>query len=696
MSTKSKLLGSMELVERGRTLGRVYTTADTMLVGRRIKVEFQEGPLPSISQTDGAQILFDLSRVTSADFLSLTGLHGANFHEVAHILHSPRVGDTFVRTCRSQGMDFALKLLEDHRIENLLTARYPSTAKYLEAVISRWILGEPTSDQYAFLFTWGRKYLSHEMRDAARASFTYQNLSQREIARVADIIDEYIGLLYPADQQRMLALVAELHGIVWKGNPPKASPPDPFGHDKRSDDIRRGNADEREGRAAKSKADQRQQEDKDRNKQQSSKPKQSDGASGKDREDGVDGKDKDDKSKGRSKDADSKDSDEGDGAQGNDSSDESGEDTDETQDGQGSDGQGSEDGDGDEGDGEGQSGDGDSQGNSSGSGSGDQTGDGGQGEGMGEANGSGAGTESGAKGAPSLAEIANQAIESLSNDAEVMNEVSSVQRQIRNAAGTETLHKARTSDREVDDTGRKGYRAFSAELRRVRQQVDMGWDRRTDGGRINAVRYARERDRNTAFDQWEEGRDDALDIEAVILTDVSGSMGYMMQPTFQAMWAIKRALDDIDASTTVISYDTDAEIVYNSNEKASRTHVRQPSSGGGTTPNAAVRQALTRLAGSRRSLKIFITLTDGDWADETGWGSSSDQHCDAMIARMAKGGIITALGYITDAGTRKNLRKDWKPNAHGCEIAAVVTPENLAPFAKQIVMGAISKKLARR
>jgi hypothetical protein len=76
-------------------------------------------------------------------------------------------------------------------------------------------------------------------------------------------------------------------------------------------------------------------------------------------------------------------------------------------------------------------------------------------------------------------------------------------------------------------------------------------------------------DLDTIFDQWSEGQDDATEIECVILLDNSGSMsGSKETSAYRAMYAIKRALDRINANTTVITFNTATNVLYRADEKA--------------------------------------------------------------------------------------------------------------------------------
>lgn len=228
-------------------------------------------------------------------------------------------------------------------------------------------------------------------------------------------------------------------------------------------------------------------------------------------------------------------------------------------------------------------------------------------------------------------------------------------------------------------------RSFGAELEQLRGDHDPGWDRRVDVGRLNVQRYVTGGDVDEAFDQWDMGREDAVDIEAVILLDISGSMGWCLNSSYQSMWAIKRALDKVNASTTVVTFGDNAELLYSSNERAAIT-MKYAGSGGGTEARGAIKYAHSVMANSKRSVKLVITITDGEWYD--------DGVSDNMLRQLRKGGVLTALAYV--------VNPDWisdgqtlNINSHGCEVATNITDaRDLFTLARKLVKVGVGRNLS--
>ena len=230
-------------------------------------------------------------------------------------------------------------------------------------------------------------------------------------------------------------------------------------------------------------------------------------------------------------------------------------------------------------------------------------------------------------------------------------------------------------------------RSFANELERIKGDNDPGWDRRVESGRLSVARYVTGADVDECFDQWEMGREDAVDIEAVVLLDTSGSMDWALKSSFQSMWAIKRALDKINASTTVLTFGSNAELLYSSDERASTT-MKYTGDGGGTEPKQAVEYAYSVLANSKRAIKVFIPITDGMWYNS--------EDTDNKIRQLRKAGVLTALAYVVNPDSLKKDEENLiKIDSHGCEIATNITnPRDLFTLARKLVKVGVARNLA--
>ncbi|CAB4128106.1 vWFA domain containing protein [uncultured Caudovirales phage] len=231
----------------------------------------------------------------------------------------------------------------------------------------------------------------------------------------------------------------------------------------------------------------------------------------------------------------------------------------------------------------------------------------------------------------------------------------------------------------------KAAKSFANELEKLRAEFDPGWLRRTESGRLNVQRYVTGTDIDECFDEWDLGREDAVDIEAVILLDTSGSMYENAKGAFESMWAIKRALDKITASTTVVTFDSTSVILYSADERANHK-MKWDYTGGSTNPMKGLQYANNVLAQSKRAIKICIVITDGVW--------DQSEACDKMLREFRRAGVLTALGYIPDSYYVHN-GYPIQMDSHGCEIAVNISDmAQLFTLARHLVRVGIARNLA--
>jgi hypothetical protein len=230
-------------------------------------------------------------------------------------------------------------------------------------------------------------------------------------------------------------------------------------------------------------------------------------------------------------------------------------------------------------------------------------------------------------------------------------------------------------------------KSFARELTLLRAEHDPGWDRRTEQGKLNVQRYATGCEVDEAFDEWNLGREDAVDIECYIALDTSPSMGSMMQGAYESMWAIKRSMDKIGASTTVVNFSSVTELLYSSDERAGHKY-RYGGMGSSTEPLKSIQYGRSVLANSKRAIKIFIAITDGWWYE--------DAPANDIIRHLRKAGVITALAYISGKDWNGNVMKPNEIDSHGCEVAVNVTDmPDLFKLAKGMVKAGIARNLSK-
>lgn len=594
-------------------------------------IEFSEAQLPDLSTIEG-----------------VLAVKGLTFHELSHILFTPRSQSDIARYVRDNGLDRAFNALEDQRIETLIVAQYQALVPWLTATMAQYLLDNPESVSRAFPLVRGRKYLPVEIRKMVKDAFVDQTI----VAELASIIDQYRLCLFPQDTERAKPLVARYAELV-RSLPEVGQGEaefDPNGHDSRPNDQHQSTvndkpAGKREQEQARAKAEAQDAEVEDEDEFQWGEEPQPE------TQDETEGESASNNQPADGNDSDSSESDESDesseGEQG---------DADGDADGQGAGAESDTDTDGDQ--------PVDSEPAT------DST--------AGETAGEGAGIKQDV-----LKNIVNDIKQSL-GDA-LADEIAKLGGDVvLDGVKVAEPRMARTSPELVSGETVTASVAFRTELERIKAQYDPSWEFKTRKGRLNPVRYANGADINEVFDKFEYGRDDAVDIEAVILLDTSGSMSQAGTLAFESMWGIKRALDGVNANCTVVTFDNDAETLYRADEQAS-TVMKTSYIGGGTSPLKGLQYANYVLAQSERKTKVLFTITDGVW--------SESERADGIIQTLRDGGVLTSLAYIETSGRQTSIAD---VDAHHCEaIAHVTNPADLLNVGKSVVNLAIARNLVQ-
>lgn len=651
-------------IERDRlaTMARVFARADRVLSGESVTCTIVDQPNNRApAWTDGRDISLNQAHIGSVsevnDIIKVTGL---NYHELCHVLYTPRRHTAYVRAISAKNQFRAYNMLEDQRIETLLVAKYKSTQPFFVAVIMRYLLAHREQWKTAFTLLHGRKYLPQDVRDQAEARFTNPEL----VADFKRVIDQYRVLAFPRDYDKGLPLVQEYADLLaqMSGQPTG----DPFGHlqGQRPDAPTAGSAQPQEKVAAKA-----EQETKD------DKPEPSDDEVEDDDVEGS-GSDLDDDTN----DDDIEDDDDGIGSQ---SDDEDDEDWPEDEEG----------GDDEDGDDSSEDFPDDEHGNTGGdqtAGSGDSNDDGDTDD-DGDEVGSGDGSSKGGPEAPpavsedDFADMLDAAAKGAESAPEVVDDAKSKQDTIVKGDGEtmSVLDAQAYYDKNVPATVLATATRFTKQLRLLRDEQDPGWWREQPSGRLNVGRAMRGDDVDTVFDRWDEGKTDATDIEAVVLLDYSYSMVAMMEQASQALWAVKRSFEDVGARVTVIGFASGTTLMYDGSTPAHRTQYKSFAAAGGTNPGGALNEALRILHKSRRKTRYLITITDGEWV-----GHGQANPYVEKVERCNANGIVTAMLYLDDTirptTNMEQLRSriDW--NGHTVRALAANAGE-LAPFAQSIV-----------
>jgi hypothetical protein len=205
-----------ELASRFNKASGVYQRADRIITGdSELEVNVIDDPeMNTPARNNGREIQFNANLIEDLNTETITSLSGLNYHEVAHLLFSPRAGSNLGQYCVENRYVRAFNVLEEGRVETLLVNKYPATRLFLEATINDYLL-KCSPDEWAdtFLVTTGRKHLSLELRQIVADKF----IAKYGIAlaeELHNLIHTYRLLAFPADFDKAKELIARMAKII--------------------------------------------------------------------------------------------------------------------------------------------------------------------------------------------------------------------------------------------------------------------------------------------------------------------------------------------------------------------------------------------------------------------------------------------------------------------------------------------------
>jgi hypothetical protein len=641
-------------------LASVFARANSVLTGRKITVnvventDYQSPAWSSSSEMwlNLAEIKFDLNAQ------SILSLQGLSFHELGHLRYTPRNGHDLPTWIREQ--DNAQELwesfncLEDCRIETLLTGYLPTISSWLTATIVDYLMGNDEAITTAFPLVYGRKYLPVELRQVATDN--YKN--PQDIKELASVIDEYRLLIFSSkdDTERAKELIVAFNELLDRlpkttgcgktggtGNGGKTvlvRIHNPNGHaDRPVEGIESSSV-----RPAKSEQQKRDQQTAIKNQ----KP---------DVVLDVVIKEKSDNTSKENNNSDNNSTDSnntGAGATGN------------QKNNQPSFGNGDDDFADEFEDFDGEVDDEIDDSNSTG----------------GKSNGNQAGvTGTNQQVTDVLNDVLNDVLKELSQDINRIAKQVGISVEL-DGGNASTPRKANYNNVPASAELVLTSKLFGKELERLRANYDPAWETQVDNGRLDVMRYLQGEDFETCFDEWHEGRTDVTSIEAVILLDRSSSMsGKSADQAYQSMWAIKKALEQVEATTTVVLFDSYTTLLYDKDEKAGTT-IRDAGANGGTEPKEAIMYAKRVLAESTKPIKLLCMITDGAWSSESG---------ERAVTEMKHAGVLTCQALLYDG----NLNAEYlNNNRHSFELVTQLkSAKDITTLGKELVRLAISRNL---
>lgn len=629
---------------RVRAMGRELDVAARILNGEiGGLVLMEDGPAPA--WTDFEHLYLN-RRALPADVRTPEAVAvwvGAAFHEIGHTIFSPRPGSALfgmleglARTTVPRAFDL-LNAIEDQRQERAMVGRFAPLRGYFTAVAVRLIIEEGAADSSWPLVT-GRTWIPADARAKVRAAWAAEH-GEESAAEIARLVGRYQGLADPAETEATEAaeIVMALAKVL--GHEAVATPPSGCGADPKGRPGEAVPTDPDSGPATAAEAE-------------------ADVAPGKGEGEGAEGEEEGEAEAGA----------EGEGL-----------------------GEAGAEGEGEETEGEG------ARATREAGAEGEAT-EAEEGEGDAKAKGTAPGTGTGGEGTPGeteakgegLADALRDALADVLAEEDVAEDVKGYRDAV--APGQDKALARSHSDRtgEARPEAVKARDEIGDALAEIVAMAEAGILRGEAVGRLNVGRAIDPlADPHGIFDRFDPGAMAAVGTEAVVLVDVSGSMGHQAAHLAEAVWAIHHAADRAGVRLSVLGFSWgEPRAIVLPEDPRPVPGVRPISTGGGTDPRLALEAARLAFSRSEAAHKVLVTLSDGSWSNPVA--------SHALVGEIRAMGVATCHTFlgVWPGATPEDVAKVAEDNRHGHEIAmAMADVADLVDVWGEIVRGLMASGL---
>ena len=570
--------------------------------------------------TDGTNINLNrdvmdkqLERGATRDLL--LAIKGVNYHEVGHVLFTPRSGSKVAKTAKAEGQWTAFNILEDYRAETLFVATFTTARMYFTHAVSKYILDNPTQLTTAYLFLAGRKYLPKEMVTPIRELFAVSTSGmffqgQPVVEALDSLADEYLRIVYPKDAQKAIAIIDDFHKLMQLIAPTAQSN---CGNEAVGEGMPKG-------RSLSQSEQQNAQENLEIAEEDWEDEEQDDEESDEDEDLPSTGK-----ASNTSSDAD---------VDSEDDEDESGNAdapivTEETE-----------------------------------PDASESEADGERGAGVGDPN---ADIEAILD---DLKDLMDDIATSSDVDEDLKDTQDAVQAelntQVESVAGTRATSQ-KTSPTMEDLTARA---KVIKHLRDITAELSPRWNHRLSDGYVDVdevIANSHNPANLDVFTQWDSGREDEAECEIVILLDQSTSMrGQAIQDASRMLWTLRDAMLKVGIRVTALGFSDGWTKLYDPSERTSE--VRQFGVYGGTQPLFALKESLPVFARSKAHNLILVIITDGGWGDSSAHEAAYSEMDGMNVTRM-----LVRIGDPWRGMEQFKMYGDEPRHRHGCHVVENVT-----------------------
>jgi hypothetical protein len=144
-------------------------------------------------------------------------LTSVNYHELAHILFTPRLNSLFVQEVFKNGWGNAFNILEDQAAETRFVKLYEPARHYFTSLVTNYMMDNQQLVEGNYVLVSGRLFLPKRFRAMFRDAFRDQKL----LDDIDRIVAEYKACSWPDDQPRMQRLIEEFHRLLYNQQLPQ-------------------------------------------------------------------------------------------------------------------------------------------------------------------------------------------------------------------------------------------------------------------------------------------------------------------------------------------------------------------------------------------------------------------------------------------------------------------------------------------
>ena len=669
-------------IQRTSAIGSIYQTADRIITGRPITVTADARVGAAAAWTTGDGIVLNSARLNNLTDKALATMTGANFHELAHALFTPRGGSAIINHIRNTGHLEAFNILEDARIERLLVAQFPSMRGFLVHVVVE-ILVETGDMGRVYPLIAARGYLPQRLRQACRDAF----LQPQHLDEIERITREFARLVFPTDSGAGILLIEEFAELMKTVSIPRTGcsyrDSEPHSSGKASSVAQQRQL---QGQAQQQDANQAAQDAADAAQGQGD-PSQGQGQSGQGGDDdgnGATGGGGAGTNSGVAKT----------GSLGWDAINPPDADQDAAAQAGATGGKADPTADADaDADADAGAGDPDADADPNADPNDVWTDDDWDAEDLNDAD-LQAATEAAAKVAAANS-VRNEALKAAKDaqsdvlkDKSVMENVSDTRRQLAKKMHVPSQIKDRKGGQHLafKTNSLATARKVGGEVRRLIETHEAGWETEQASGRLNMARVMQGRDPHEVFDRWDQG-EEGVSLETVVLIDSSGSMqGEQMTMACEAGAVLQRSMASAGVIMSTYTFNTELTTLYPRGDRPMR--VRYVSADNYTHASPGLIEAYRVLHSSSANRKLVVLMTDGAFDDTD---TSND-----VITLMRREGITVAVCYVK---TSYQSRYDQYPDdpfaqaryerenfGHGSDVfQPISSAADLVPFTREVV-----------